>query len=368
MKPAWLFAAGDPGGARALIPVMHQAIKHGIGVQHINHGILAVEAPAASLGLNLKADIDEQQALAFFNDLNPKPPALIFASSVKDSMALTLARAGKQLGISLIHVLDNWTNYLLRLQMDGKTAIQVDLYTFIDQLALSQAQAEQVASRQMSITGQPALASLLADYQQIQQHPGKHLASGKEFKLVFISEPVTLDQGDSAAHPHFRGYTQFSVLQLLCQQLQAYAGLIDLTLVPHPRENVDQLQNAWLQHKGNLSGEISSKAQGRALIMEADGIIGMASLLLYEAWLLRKPVLSLQPGLTTTSLRMLEARQDVIFVDSTEQLPKALADFMLALEKKPVSDVREELLAHTNAATQIVNLIINMLEKDRSNS
>jgi len=291
---------------------------------------------------------------------------VVFASSVHDRTALRLACAAKKKGIPVIHVLDNWTNYRQRLEEDGIVVLQPDVYAVMDVLARDEAVQDGIPAELIRITGQPALAALQALSEN--NSPGCSRTgwlgkSGGEDKarLVFVSEPVILDQGGRES-PSFRGYTEEEVLSLFCAMLQPYASSVIVGVIPHPRENAALLRDHWEHYRGELAGEVWEGEGGRELVCRADGV---ASILLYEAWLLNKPVLSVQPGVRGHVLRALEKREGVFFVDDRRRLAITGAAWLRCLTpgRRPV--VRPELACHSEASKTIARMIQSFLSASR---
>jgi hypothetical protein len=97
---------------------------------------------------------------------------------------------------------------------------------------------------------------------------------------------------------------------------------------------------------------------GREAVWFADGVAGMASILLYEAWLLGKPVISLQPDLRQDALRMLQRRQGVVFVDMYAEAAKAIGRWGEALQPGLKHTPHRNLDLHRTAATKIVTILL----------
>jgi hypothetical protein len=171
------------------------------------------------------------------------------------------------------------------------------------------------------VVGQPSLANLADDYFACKVDAERNAllcSSGwgvADKKLVvFISEPVEKDQGADERSKQFRGYTEKTVLSLLARCLQPLHDQVQVGLVPHPREDAEALAAHWKKCRGRLSGGRLAEASGRRNVFLADGVCGMASLLLYEAMLLGKPVLSLQPDLRVPQLDYLHKKGVEFFV------------------------------------------------------
>ena len=359
-----LFAAGDVGGARALLPVMQICADQGLPFVLLAHGHLVQEAPAPWPRVHFCCANNDTAVQDFLR--NHDIDRLVFASSVHDTLPLSIARCAKQLGIQVMHVLDNWTGYRRRLEMDGLPALVPDVYTVMDACALQAALQDGVEASVLEVTGQPALASLadelrtfstLSTDELLQRRKRLGFAQQK-ILLVFVSEPVAQDQGVSPTAPHYRGYTEKDVLQLFCRHLQPLADRIELALLPHPRENRQALSGLWRHCRGGLQGGVISGISSREAVWLADGVAGMASILLYEAWLLGKPVISLQPDLRQDTLRMLQQRQGVVFVETYTEAAKAIGRWGEALQpgRKPTPHGNLEL--HRAAPEKILAILV----------
>ena len=299
-----LFAAGDVGGARALIPVMVACAGRGIPHGVVRHGYLAEHMPAECTPVEPTTDL---------------PSGVVaFASSVADDFALGLACRAQSVGRRTLHLLDSWCSYRTRLERDG-VLLRADRYAVMDELARAAAIASGIDPATVVITGQPALADLRHAPPSQRQRP----------QVAFISEPVAQDQGSDARWPSYRGYTETQVLQAFCQAAQG--AEVDVLLQPHPRQDAASLMATWHAHRGTLTGDRSPHPTGRDAVLAADAVVGMASILLYEAWLLGKPVLSLQPGLRSEELNWVAARPGVVSVTHGDQVAGGVANWLAQL-------------------------------------
>jgi hypothetical protein len=356
-----LFAAGDVGGARALLPIMQVCEDRGLPFVLLAHGHLVQEAPESWERVYFCCDNDDGAMQDFLqgHDID----RLVFASSVHDALPLRIAHCAKDLGIRVIHVLDNWTGYRRRLEMNAFPALVPDVYTVMDECALQAAVQDGVEASVLEVTGQPALASLGDEYRTLSidelLQTRKSLGfTQQRLLLVFVSEPVAQDQGTSPASPHYRGYTEKDVLQLYCRHLQPLADRLEIALLPHPRQNCHALSGLWQHCRGGLRGGVITGISGREAVWLADGVAGMASILLYEAWLLGKPVISLQPNLRQDALRMLQKRQGVVFVDAYEGAEKAIRTWLEVLQPGLKNTPHSNLDIHRAAPEKIMTILV----------
>jgi len=355
-----LFVAGDIGGARSLIPIMELCERKSLPFMLFDNGPIVNESPERWYKFLCPSELNNNAIADLY--MNNDIGVLVFASSVKDSTALFSAREAKKRGVPVVHVLDNWTGYRKRLEMDGLSTFIPDVYTVIDELAFDGAVRDDIHESILQITGQPALGSLLQEYNLWYQEnelikKRDHLGfDPKKILIAFVSEPVEKDQGSSLSSTQYRGYTEKIVLQLFCNALMPYKDQITVGILPHPREDLPEILKTWDKYRGPLEGGLLRLEKGREGVFLADGIAGMASILLYEAWLFGKPVISLQPGLREKSLRMLERRQGVTFVDQYENVTDHVSSWVATVKLWGPINLRPEVNVHANAAMNICEI------------
>ena len=357
-----LGVAGDPGGSRVLLPVFDYLFKSGTPFEIFDHGYLGTESPSHWKKIPVLSGSPESGA-AILAERNVR--SLVFASSIKDDFPLQMARRAIERNIPAVHVLDHWTNYLNRLKTDGQPTVFPDIYTVMDQRAYDQAVAEGIPASTLRIVGQPSFSSLL-DENRIhmkksvsQNHYGD--AGNKKRFILFVSEPVSADQGDSPSTPHYRGYTEKQVLTILCSLLQTFASKVRLGILPHPREKAEELGMIFNAERGKLEGEMIDRPNGRTALYLAEGVIGMASILLYEAWLLGKPVISLQPGFRKKELAFMKDREGCLFLDGSGDMNTQMSQWIDALGSSHGKRLlRDDLHVHAQAAEKICKIILGL--------
>jgi hypothetical protein len=258
--------------------------------------------------------------------------------------------------------------------MDGQKMLVPDKYFVMDTLAFEEACIDGIPQSILEIAGQPALASLgecfnqwndIEKYKTIEQ-----LGLNKKKKLItFISEPVEADQGPGPENPEYRGYTEKMVLQELCKKLQTSSDKYQLLVIPHPRGNIHELSQLWNQYKGNLEGTIERLSNGRKGILLADGVAGMASILLYETWLINKPVISLQPNLRKPHLKFMEKRDGAFCVTQSSNWDHTLQRWLQAIDSTDKTrTMKSDLELHKQAPKKIAQFITDYLKSLTENN
>ena len=355
-----LFASGDVGGARALLPVIECCIAHGISILLLDHSHISKEAPVCWERISPEGLLSQDQTAKRLKEKGVR--ALVFTTSVKDTLPLTLARWAKGLGILVFHLLDNWTGYRERMGMDGLPLFSPDQYIVMDEIAYGEAAESGIDPSRLAIAGHPALSTLPGDYRRWKSGPKREMLRKYGFNpkmklIAFVSEPVKQDQGDNPESSAFRGYTEKIVLRIFCEALQPFSKEVEIAILPHPREEKGGLLTCWNENRGLLKGGLLQFHRGRDGVFFSDAIAGMASLLLYEAWLLGKPVLSLQPGVRQRAFRMLEEREGLMFVDSYSEVSASVAQWVRDLLEGKKQEIRPELAVHEKAPEMVYELI-----------
>lgn len=343
-----LVIAGDIGGARAIAPAVAELERRGVPFAVVEHRFLKDETAPSWPRVELPPGTIELS-----EHLGRHYAACLFGTSVADVLPLQVARKAQSAGVPVIAVLDNWMSYRTRLETDGMPMLEPDAYAVMDELARAEAIADGVPARCLVVVGHPGLASLAAEFDDFRRQSGAG-AAGTRWLVVFISEPAEIDQGADASRPEFRGYTEKTVLTLLSTCLQPYHDRVEVGLVAHPRENARDLADHWDRCRGKLDGGLLPVRRGRDAVFRADAVCGMTSLLLLEALLLGKRVLSLQPGLRLRQLEFLQKKGLRLFVTSADAAATAVHELMSSTTSVPR---RQELELHEHAARNLADLV-----------
>jgi len=343
----WVFAGGEIGGARALLPVLEAATAGGIPFSVVPFGVLGEEGERRGwLG---ECSCREPQGVWGGDGV----VGLVFSTpSREDPVPLCWARSARRAGLPVVFLLDNWMNYRRRLEMDGLPVLIPDRYAVMDALAREEAVADGIPPEVIRVTGHPALALLARERARG--------GGGERGLVVFLSEPVSQDQGEGPENPSFRGYTQEGVFRRLGALLRCTGEPWKLVVQPHPREDPehwhDLFRSVWPGEGG-----VGLFSGGREAVWAARGVVGMASVLLHEAWLLGKPVLSLQPGLRNPQFGGVLRRKEIFGVTDTKEGSAAEMAWLRALEKgTPVP--RPELEEHAGAPDRVLAIMRELTE------
>jgi len=320
-------------------PVVLALAEQKVPVTVLNHGVLAQGLPSSIPIVDADAPYG----------------SVCFGTSLTDTIPLVVARSARKQGKPTLAILDNWLNYRSRLATDGLGPFIPDIYAVMDQKAKDEAIADHIPSECLVVTGHPNLASLSTDVERatpqwrhsLRQSLGLGL-NGRAL-IAYVNEPVTNDQGDGPENPLWRGYTEVDALAALAAGLGSTA--VDVAIIPHPRDDAAQVAGIWETVRGDCSGAVITGYSGRDIVLASDRVAGMASILLYESWLIGRPTISLQPGLVRDDLLSIASRPGIVLART--QTTQAVQKW-LQLENKPV---HPDLALHAVAAQTIAALL-----------
>jgi hypothetical protein len=340
----FLFAAGDVGGARALLPVARLAAAKGMTVCALDHGTFRTEGAAHWRWLT-PAKAAAQAKVA---------DVVLYATSVHDTLAIQIAHHARAAGRPVLHLLDNWSNYAARI-----ASLVPDVYAVMDDLAMQEAIAEGVNPAILMVTGHPGIAKLAGEADIF----GTPLPNTTPPDIFFASEPAAIDGGARG-----RGYDENEVARILVQglaQADNNAGHLTVKVAPHPREVREAVRARFASLATEIPGApkivIVAPEDVRSTLHSASHVVGMTSILLYEAWLLGRPTLSLQPGLSIDGLRTLSRRKGIMFHTTKQGGIRAVAEWLNRRPHAPLPD----LALHQNAAQNVLDISRDLAKRSK---
>lgn len=295
-----LALAGDPGGANALAPVVT------LLRQDAARPVLAC-AYRQAFDLWRERGLDPQPQEAWQHhlpELVPKAALVLTATSVNgldlERAAIALAR---QHGVPSLAVLDFWSNYVLRFADHRGSLVLPDRIAVMDDLARKEMLAAGFPDAGLVVTGQPAFDELAGTRAAFTPQRRAELRrelglDADELLVLYVSQPFADIHGSHEAAKAALGYVEDEVLILCRQELAELARRHGLRCVlairPHPREPDEKFPET--QETG-LRTVIWRIADRLAAALAADLVLGMNSVLLYEAARMGCAVVSVQPGL-----------------------------------------------------------------------
>lgn len=287
------YAAGDPGGSRAVLPVLKELDLRGARSAVLDHGFLGHELPLNMRGSLCKED-DARSVIA-------SSDAFVFGSSVQDCLPLQLARYARSLNIPIVHICDNWGSYGARLSMDGCPMLDVDVYAVMDDEAKCAAMVAGIAEERLFVSGHPAFSDVAAvlknvDSSAIEELKKRYGLPADKACVAFVNEPFSKVFGGLEQAREGLGFNEQDVFTEFCKALAPLTDELYLLLLPHPKQTDEEMDFLWAHSASGIPGKVLRPRYGREILPALSGLAGMSSALLYEAWLGGLPVLSMRPG------------------------------------------------------------------------
>jgi hypothetical protein len=293
---------GDPGGARALLPVLVELLKDDqIQVETF--------AYSASIDIFRHAKVPHTQILENWiyekieTKLQKMMPHLVFTATSMHAFDIEkkFLKACNNLSIPSLSLIDFWANYRQRFVDEERNFILPTKIAVMDDLACLQMQDDGFPKDRLISTGQPAFDYLYlrrnafsaAQRRQIRTNWGVP----DEGKLIaFFSQPIAKYYGKFDSEKNLLGFDEFEVLRSVIEALKAIeqsnAQIIHLIIFPHPTQDM-QLFKQYENEHVRIYSQLEDSTVG---ILASDLVLGMTSTRLYEALLTDCQVVSLQPG------------------------------------------------------------------------
>jgi len=217
--------------------------------------------------------------------------------------------AAREIKIPSIAVLDFWTNYRERFSNEDDEPVYLpDRIAVMDERARDEMIKAGFQSSRIVVTGQPAFDGILKKREQFTADKWKRIRNGlgigpEEIFILFVSQPTSIEDGADHTALKYLTYTKQQVLGSLYSNLCRIANRrgykIALGIRPHPREKPDSFGSL---KQGIVRIFLAEGGDSSDMVMSADIITGMSSILLVEACYLGCLVVSLQPGMESADI------------------------------------------------------------------
>ncbi|MBI3126021.1 MAG: hypothetical protein HYZ11_00265 [Candidatus Tectomicrobia bacterium] len=302
-EPLLLVYAQDAGGARALAPVVRRLQgRPGWRVRAVTHlfaGEVFREAgiEAADLaGCAGAIPLDGEGASRFLDEASPAALVCTTSENRHDPSNGMLIEAAGRAGLPSFALMDHWKGWGRLHREPGDLSYLPGVLGVIDAPSFRRGTREGVTPDRMAVVGHPHLEILAesgeGDREALRAELG--ILRG-DFAVAFFSQPAVGAPGEGPlVRPLLEGARKRAVNELalrLAQLLERRGRRSRFLIRLHPRERGGgrpDLRPAaeWAEES------IPSLGLARA----ADLVLGLDSMILYEAWACGKPVLSLRFG------------------------------------------------------------------------
>ncbi len=310
-----LFIANNPGGLKALLPVHCELPQSQFFITPgLTNTIKGHPLPHQCLSYELSSSQIED-----FLKIN-KPHLLITGTSVPTSdggkLENIFRQCAKRNKIPSLSIIDHWSNYTSRFTLKDNLDSLPDIICVMDERAKQEMIADGFLPDILRVTGQPAfdgLQKIASELEILREETRTHFQLPKTATLIgFVSEPVSADYG------HQRGYDEFDVLKNILNILPS-DFILGVRL--HPRDNPQKYDDLFKNTTRRIL--IMNDCESKKFLAASDLLIGMTSVMLIEAYLVGRPVLSFQPT-TQVNAPFIKTIAPVQLVTSIQELEKYL--------------------------------------------
>lgn len=342
LKPKILVVCRDPGGAEALSPVVRRLIEED-RVELTAIGYKFSEDIFAKRGIPFKRledfNISEVSpgSMEYLLDIT-QPTLILLGTSYGRSIEDDIVLAARNKKIKTFCLLDFWNNYSQRfscLDTGKRFAFLPDFIGVMDEFAKEEMVKEGFDPERLIITGQPyfdSLFELAKDFNadKVRQFRDRLNIPQDCLLISFFSQALTKTRGNDETSSIYLGYTQLTILNSLIKALMLLESerkiSITLFIRPHPKETYDEI-NSLIQ--GNSLRILVDKGiDSRKLLLSSDIVTGMFTMVLVEAYLVKKKVLSIQINLKKEDELVLSRKKVVRPIYSEEELLPHLREYL----------------------------------------
>lgn len=342
-----IFTAQDPGGFNAMAPVIKKLEKDArfnISVILAKHACLFAEKQNIKYLDGDKVSFDITGADLIFTGTS-------FAGSIEKR----IINMAKEKNIPTITIVDFWTDYVPSFSDSEKRNFKYlsDYILVVDEIMKKEMIAESFPPNKIFITGNPHFDSFS---KIIRQKPNKN-------QVAFFSQPFSEIYKNSCED--YKNCTKFNEVQVFEDIVRALEK-IDLnkkiTINFHPRsKKLDKFDEIIKNSKLKISKE--KKLCNKELIKKSDIITGINSVVLFEAAMMGKKVLSYQPELKGEDLLISNRFGLSTPVYKKEKLYSALEKMIYQkIENKNLKLIKK--YTQNNSTQKVISFINNILKNN----
>lgn len=283
-----IFFTCEPGGAEVLIPVIQKmSLDSSFDILVLTYGFAIDRFQKKSIPFIEITPIIKDDFSLFDKYLSDFIITSATSLPQKDMSEKYLWHNAKQKNIPTIAFLDQWQNYAVRFSGIDKNEYlkyQPDIINCINNIAKQEMIKLGFNSKKLLELGHPYLSQLqdnVIDKDTIL----KTLKLNTTNKIVlFISEAIAENYGNT------RGYTQYNTIDFLLSNKEFIKDK-QIIIKLHPKDDISKYQ----KYKNHIL--IQNEYSSLEMISISDYVIGMTSIMLIEAYILNKCVLSIQLNL-----------------------------------------------------------------------
>lgn len=229
-------------------------------------------------------------------------------------------------GISSVCYVDNWFVSWQRFCLEGEKSppeILPDYIAVLDEIVKSSLLSLGFTEKRVVVTGSPRFVVLAKEAREIDVAKRDSIRrdcgfSPQDFIIFFISEPLEQVWGLEL------GFTERTVLKdvfdVIGQLPREIKQKLVFIIVPHPEEDSAGLRAFAQSISAGIRLRFSDKNSVMSVMPAAHLVLGMSSMLLVEAVIMRLPVISLQMGAKREDMLITNKMAATLKLHSSRQL------------------------------------------------
>lgn len=348
--PRILLLARDPGGANTILALVtalqdkgYELLLYGKDAALNRYRHFGLEGQDISLAAGV-IDVDFWQERL---DID-QPDFIITGTSGDDFSERYLWEAARSKGVPSFAILDQWINFGLRFSpynLNEKDEYErkrqhpylPDHIMVMDEEARQDMIQAGIPADRVLVSGQPYFDLIARQCGQdnsrlIMETKAALQVKADEYVVVFVSESISQDYRVEPGDEPYWGYDEISILTEVVQALIPLGreAAIHLLIKKHPLERSDNyLKILNSTDCGNLRYQVvEGNLDPWSVILAADLVCGMSSMLLLESILLGKPTLSVQIGLSRDNPLVLDKKGVLASILDRDGLERSLRDII----------------------------------------
>ena len=300
--------AHDPGGINAISPVINELNNYFMVDVFCKRSLVGL---FKNEGINCSILDDKLDSIEMLRKLlvNHDYVAVVTGTSSNDYTEKYLWKAAEIEGVFSIAIFDGWCNYGIRFSKWSVNTL--DKYTIgedicflptvicvADDYTKNKMVEEGIPEKSIIVTGSPHFDELLKKYDNISKVDlirYKKKEFGKKKIILFGSDNISDEYKDSETELYF-GYNEKTIFDEVdkCLSSREKSDFV-LVIRPHPKEDATYWKERVKQIKKYMA-IVDDQLPLCDSILLSDIVISMFSIILIEACIIHKPILSVQIG------------------------------------------------------------------------
>ncbi|MCB9989398.1 MAG: CDP-glycerol glycerophosphotransferase family protein [Rhodospirillales bacterium] len=359
MKKTILMVFHDAGGTAAAVPLIAEIRCHYRTAIYAHHTACK---ELQNHDVTLCEHLSNAEALDVLDTHRPDL-VLTGTSAAGDTIDRAIIKAAQEKNIPTLSLLDYWLNYQERFADNEGIPLSClpDIIAVMNDDAKTEMIKEGIPEGLIVITGSPRFEKLAQsnnDYENTRKVLAQRYGLAPEkIWVLYLSQPLTSHFGGEQQSIEKLGYTEKDSINCLLKGMGDLPVQVIARL--HPREDIS---NRDLFK--NMSAVFIQEEEIATLISASDLVTGMSTVALIDAYLMKKPVISIQPNQKNMDLCYLTRCHLAPKCDTPEDVETYIEKVMA---KENFIDFNANEMFQKKASVNLQNLISRLINTNDQN-